>query len=157
MTGHSFGGQTTLRVAAAEPRVKAAVALAPALQVMVRDLRVDTPTMIIAAERDSLAPIRTDGRPYYDALHGPRALVEILNAGHFAFSDLCVGGLLVPLGADDCAPGLLGQPEAHALTLRHALPFLLRYVAGRRAYAALLRPSRAPPGAPVVATARIGR
>lgn len=157
MTGHSFGGQTAIRVAAADPRVRAVVALAPALQVLVKDLRVATPTMIIDAERDSLASIRSDGQPYFDQLDGPRELVEILNAGHFAFSDVCVGGSVIPLAPDDCAPGLLGQPEGHALTLRHAIPFLMRYLAGRRAFSVLLRPSSAPAGAPVIAARRMRR
>jgi predicted dienelactone hydrolase len=142
VSGHSFGGQTALRVAYADARVRAALALAPALYGdFVSQLHITTPTMIMTGDEDTLAPFDTNARPYYAELFGPRYLVEILNTGHSAFADRC---------RQDCKPGDLTQDEAHALVLRHAVPFLLRYVAGRRSVSALLRPENAPPGAPIV-------
>src|SRR5262249_1892207 len=46
MSGHSFGGQTTMRIAAVEPRVRAALALAPAVHESVGTLDVHIPTLI---------------------------------------------------------------------------------------------------------------
>jgi predicted dienelactone hydrolase len=145
MSGHSFGGQTTMRVAAADPRVRAALALAPALYGdNVSALHVTIPTMIMTGDEDTLAPFDTNARPYYAELFGPRFLVEILNTGHSAFADPC---------RQDCKPGDLTQDEAHALVLRHAVPFLLRYVAGRHSVQALLAPHNAPRGARIVHSA----
>jgi len=63
--------------------------------------------------------------------------VELRNTGHCAFAIGCV-----PSG---CDPGNMSQPEAQRLTLRYAVPFLLRYVAGKGRFGKLLRPKAAPP------------
>ena len=149
MSGHSFGGQTTMRVAAADARVRAALALAPALYGdNVKDLRVTIPTMIMTGDMDSLAPFDADAVPYYAECHGPRFLVKVLNTGHYAFSDICAAALFG--GGHDCDPGTLTQDQAHALVLQEGVPFLLRYLAGRRSVSALLKPARVPAGAPIV-------
>ena len=152
MSGHSFGGQTTLRVAAAgaEPRVRAALALAPALHAAVGELAIHIPTMIMVGEVDSLAPLDGEAQPYFGFLDGPRFLIEILRTGHYAFSDICAIALL---GHGDCGPGTdtLSQDEAHHFVLRYAVPFVLRWVAGQRRFGTLLRASDAPAGAVVLA------
>jgi len=145
MSGHSFGGQTTLRVAAADSRVRGAVALAPAI-VAITDLRIRTPTMVFGGQLDSLTPFETDSRGAFALLQGPRFLVEILNTGHCGFAILCAP-LLCGRG---CEPGTLPLDEAHRLTLRYAVPFFLRYVAGRGHFGKLLRPAAAPSGEVVV-------
>jgi len=122
-SGHSFGGQTTLRVAAADPRVKAAVALAPAAP---SGITVRTPTMILAAELDSLTRWETAIARSYALLAGPRFLVELKNTGHCAFALLCARAFC----GDGCEPGTLDLETAHDLTLYYALPFFLQYVAG---------------------------
>src|SRR5438477_4710417 len=117
ISGHSLGGITTLLVAGQEPRVRAALALAPAIVTLTQPGRIDVPTMIQAGEKDSLAPL-AESQAGFDLLDGPRFLVEILNTGHFAWSDLCAGSLF---GVHDCDPGTLTQDEAHALVLRYAI------------------------------------
>ncbi len=153
MSGHSFGGQTTLRVALAEPRVIAALALAPALFAALDPGQIKTPTMIQGAELDSLAPYQTDAVGAFGRLVGPRFLLDILNAGHYAFSDLCAAVLFGGRG-HDCDPGTLSQADAHADVLRFGVPFLLRYVGGQRRFARLLTPASAPAGVVWQATAR---
>jgi predicted dienelactone hydrolase len=141
MSGHSFGALDALRVAAFEPRVRAALSLAPARPAATGG-RIRIPTMIEGAERDSLAPFETDARDSYALLDGPRFLVEILNTGHFAFSDVCAGAIF---GTPDCAPGTLSQDDAHRLALRYAIPFLERYVGRRtRRLDRLLKPPAVP-------------
>jgi len=140
MSGHSFGGLDTLRVATSDPRVRAALALAPARP----DLsggRIKIPTMIEGAELDTLAPFQTDTLGAYALLDGPRFLVEILNAGHFAFSDICAGAIF---GTTDCAPGTISQDDAHHLALRYGLPFLMRYVGRTTRFNDLLKPPAVP-------------
>jgi predicted dienelactone hydrolase len=142
MSGHSFGGQTTLRVALVEPRVRAALALAPALVGGIEPGTIHIPAMIQGAEVDSLATFRQSTLAFAH-LAGPRFLLEILRAGHFAFTDICAS-FLYP--GPDCGPGTLTQDEAHAQVLRFGVPFFLRYLAGDRRFARLLRPASAPAG-----------
>jgi predicted dienelactone hydrolase len=146
MSGHSFGGHTTLRVAAADRRVRGAVALAPAI-FGITGLRIETSTLVLGAELDSLTPFATAVRGAFALLEGPRFLVEILNTGHCAFAGACVP-LLCGTG---CEPGTISLEEAHELTRRYALSFLMRYVAGRGGFDKALRPERAPSGVVVEA------
>jgi predicted dienelactone hydrolase len=137
MSGHSFGGQTTLRVLAAEPRVRAGVALAPTAM-NIGDLRIERPTMVIAGAIDSITPFDVDARGAYALLEGPRFLVQIANTGHCAFAGACFA-LFCGKG---CDPTNLSPEEARSATLRWAVPFFLRYV-GHRAVGASLRPASA--------------
>jgi dienelactone hydrolase len=138
MTGHSFGGQTALRVASADRRIDGAVALAP---VAPSGIAVRTPTMILGSELDSLVPYDTAIQTAYAALTGPRFLIELLNTGHCAYAVACVPSFC---GAG-CEPGTLTDEQAHDLTLHYALPFFLNYVAGDGRYASDLVPGREPP------------
>ena len=142
MSGHSFGGQTTLRVAAAEPRVKGAVALAPAAP---SGINVRTPTMILGSELDSLTPFDTAVARSFATLEGPRYLVELLNTGHCAYAVLCAPSFC---GAG-CEPGTLDLEQAHDLTLFYAVPFFLKYVAGNGEFADRIQPGKEPPFAVV--------
>jgi predicted dienelactone hydrolase len=141
VSGHSFGGQTTLRVAASDRRFRAALALAPALPEE-DGLVIRTPLMVMTGEVDSLTPFPTEAIPSYDLGIGQRFLVEILNAGHCAFIPLCAEQFC---GAG-CAPTNLQPPAANALVKRYAVPFLLRYLKGDRAAGKTLRPAAAPDG-----------
>lgn len=147
--GHSFGGLTTLRVAALDPRITAGLALAPALFDVMRDevAGIRIPMMIQGGTLDSRTPFGPTALAAYELLGPPRFLVEILQTGHYAFSDLCVT-------SPECGtPDTLTQPEAHGYVLRYAVPFLLRYVAGDARLAAHLAPASAPPGVRFLADA----
>ena len=121
MMGHSFGGFTTYGVLPLEPRFKVAVPLAPA--VPGRPL-VAIPSLTMLGEIDS----RVDNdaiRAAYDRALPPKLLVEVEDAGHYAFSDLC-------FTSGDCnPPTTTTQGESHDLVRRWVLPFLERYLAGR--------------------------
>lgn len=142
MSGHSFGGQTTLRVAAAEPRVKGAVALAPAAP---SGLVVRTPTMVLGSELDTLTPFDTTVAKAYAALAGPRYLVELLNTGHCAYALLCAPSFC----GGGCEPDALDIETAHDLTLYYAVPFFLKYVAGNGRFEDRIQPGVEPPYAVV--------
>jgi len=150
VSGHSFGGQTTLRVAAADKRIKAALALAPSI-VPEDGVTIRQPLMVMTGQVDSLTPFETDAIPSYDLGTGQRYLVEILNAGHCAFIPLCAE---VFCGAG-CGPQFLQPPDANAVVLRYAVPFLLKYLKGDGRAGKALRPSAAPAG--VVVQAATGR
>lgn len=142
MSGHSFGGQTTLRVCALDQRVIAGLALAPALapiQAVVPSIRV--PMMVQDGELDTLTPFTANAQATYDLLRSPRALLEIFETGHFAFSDGCFPGF------SDCGPNTLTQDQAHLYVLRYAVPFVLHWLAGDDRFDAFLAPAVTPPGA----------
>jgi predicted dienelactone hydrolase len=139
MSGHSFGGQTALRMAPLEPRIRATLALAPALNVIAAVLTpasTGVPTMIQGGTLDTFAPFLTSQVPAYDALTAPRFLLEIHNTGHFAFADFCTP--FFGLGGPDCAASALTQAQAHAIVLPYSLGFLGRYLAGDRRWDQLL-------------------
>jgi predicted dienelactone hydrolase len=140
MSGHSFGGHTTLRVAAADPRVRAAAALAPSD--VAGDIEISVPTLVMTGLLDDVTPFETDARAAFAALTGPRFLIGVERAGHCAFIPLCITDVC---GAG-CEPGLLGQREANQLVNRYVVPFFLRYLRGQRKFGRLLEPARAPAG-----------
>jgi predicted dienelactone hydrolase len=145
--GHSFGGHTTLRVAAADRRFRAALALAPATE---PGLVIRAPLMVITGELDTLTPFATDAVPSYGLGTGPRWLVEILRTGHCAFIPVCAEQFC---GAG-CEPGTLAPAEANALVLRYAVPFVLRHLNGDGRAGKALRPDAAPDGVVVEAAGR---
>jgi len=97
MTGHSFGGWTTLMAVARDPRIRAALPLAPAggrTAIPQDPLRGtadfawgrSVPTLYLVAERDTLLPL--------DGMHelvahtpDPRRLAVLKNADHMHFCD----------------------------------------------------------------------
>jgi predicted dienelactone hydrolase len=143
MSGHSFGGQTTLRVAALDARVRAGLALAPAA---IPGLVIRRPLMVYTGSLDSLVPFDTAARASYAEATGIRFLIRLEDAGHCAFIPVCVP-LLCGLG---CPPVGIPQVDANRLVLRYAVPFVLRYVARRPGFTRLLEPASEPPGVTMV-------
>ncbi len=92
VTGHSFGGWTAIAAVAAEPRIAAVVALAPAISNAAMRAALDlawrrpVPTLVIAAERDSILPLR-EVEVTYDLLAAPKQLVTLLDIDHQHFCD----------------------------------------------------------------------
>jgi len=121
VTGQSYGGQTTLRVLAADQRFRAGVALQPA---PMAGITIEQPLLVIGAERDSIVPFETASRPSFELGTGPRFLVEILRSGHCAVTDFC---------CDFCGPDSLPPVESSRLGLRYAVPFFRAYLQGDRA------------------------
>jgi dienelactone hydrolase len=105
--GHSAGG-TTAFDALSDPRVKAAIGWAPANPAPPPG---NKPIMIIGASKD-IAVTPTGLTKNYATLQSPKRFVEIGNAGHNSFTDLCVitrsGGGLVGYAIKNhlVAPGL---------------------------------------------------
>ncbi|MBD3932246.1 dienelactone hydrolase family protein [Streptomyces chumphonensis] len=83
--GHSMGGGGSLEAAKERPALKAAVPLTP-WNTDKRWPELRTPTLIVGAERDSVAPVATHSEPFYASLPGDldRAYLELNNADHFA-------------------------------------------------------------------------
>jgi predicted dienelactone hydrolase len=77
-------------------------------------------------------------RAAYASGAAPKYLVEIANAGHYTFSDLCFPS------ADCNPPTTLTQDEAHDAVRRWVLPFLKVYLAGDASFARFLAPVTGP-------------
>ncbi|MFD3803056.1 alpha/beta hydrolase family protein [Streptomyces sp. NPDC058611] len=82
--GHSMGGGGTLEAAKSRPSLQAAIPLTgwnldkswPEIQ---------TPTLVIGADGDSIAPVATHSEPFYQSLPGSldKAYLELNGATHF--------------------------------------------------------------------------
>jgi predicted dienelactone hydrolase len=145
VSGHSYGGQTTLRVLAADRRFRAGVALQPA---PISGITIEQPLLVIGAERDSIVPFETASRPCFELGIGPRFLVEILDSGHCAVTDAC---------CDFCGPDSLPPAESSRLGLRYAVPFFQAYLLGDRAALRNLLSPPAPDDAVILDEARLPR
>lgn len=97
MSGHSFGGWTTLKLNEREPRIRAALPLAPAggwthmpAEPLRQSLSFDWPhevaTTYLVADRDSLLPLR-GMREMYERTGGAKRLFVLRNADHMHFCD----------------------------------------------------------------------
>jgi pimeloyl-ACP methyl ester carboxylesterase len=83
--GHSMGGGGTLAVADDRPELRAAIPLTP-WHTQKSWSGVEVPTLVIGAENDSVASVRTHSIPFYESLPGnlDRAYLELRGASHFA-------------------------------------------------------------------------
>ena len=85
VVGHSMGGGGALVAAAGRPTLQAAVPLTPwNLTKSWSSLQV--PTLVVGAENDSVASVRTHAEPFYESMPAtlPKAYLELNNASHFA-------------------------------------------------------------------------
>jgi dienelactone hydrolase len=160
MTGHSFGGWTTLAVTRRNPRVRAALPLAPAggenpLGVdALRDALDfewgrDVPTLFLVAEYDSLLPL-PGMHELLQRTRGTKGMIVLKNADHMHFCDRVeevhemFRMLPPPGGFERVAPNvrpiaeLLPGPGAHLFIRGLGLAHLDRVLKGNEAAAAFL-------------------
>jgi predicted dienelactone hydrolase len=83
--GHSMGGGGALEAAQARPTLQAAIPMTP-WNLTKNWSRVQVPTLIIGAESDSVASVRTHSKPFFDSFPADldKAYLELNNASHFA-------------------------------------------------------------------------
>jgi len=97
VSGHSFGGWTTLMAAGRDRRIRAALALAPAggwsrlpSQTLADALDFgwgrDVPTLFLVADNDTLLPLR-GMRELHDRTQSTKRMVVLENADHMHFCD----------------------------------------------------------------------
>jgi len=97
VTGHSFGGWTTLAVVAQDPRIRAALPLAPAGgsnafvgnplgEALDFDWRRDVPTFFLVAERDSVLPL-SGMHELLERTRATKKMVVLKNGDHMHFCD----------------------------------------------------------------------
>lgn len=125
VTGHSAGAGAAYQLAAVDPRIKAWISysVAPGKDDGAGPTVPDKPGMVMLATKDGIiAPAQSEA--VYAGMKPPKWLVKIPDAGHLAFSDICLmgqgkGGIvglarqlnlgipenLLKLGSDGCGPG----------------------------------------------------
>ena len=85
LMGHSMGGGGTLAAADDRPELRAAIPLTP-WHTQKNWSDVEVPTLVIGAENDSVASVRSHSIPFYESLPSDldRAYLELRGASHFA-------------------------------------------------------------------------
>ncbi len=90
--GHSLGGATTIKLADTDPRVKAAVALAPGADVFTHFSmkasaeRTAAPLLVMTGDLDFITPTDRAILDGHEAGKGDRQLVEVKGADHWSFT-----------------------------------------------------------------------
>ncbi|MHB1138127.1 MAG: alpha/beta hydrolase family protein [Microthrixaceae bacterium] len=166
VTGHSFGGFTALAAVggytnslgsvAADERIDAVAVMAPAtgLNAPSELEAVDVPTLLLSGTQDTTVPIDPDTVTAWELIPGrPLWRIDLDGAGHQSFTDVCdyqallptLGNVPQPLidavdeyAAEGCVPELMPIDQAHTLSNRALVSFLLAYVAGEDGYVRFL-------------------
>jgi len=151
MSGHSFGGLDTIRLAGSDSRFSAALAMAPPGRSRVSLDRVDIeiPTMMMGGGLDTMAPLE-EQKEYFDSIGAdgaPHFLLVFPRGGHFSYANVCVPVL------DGCGPDALDQDRAHELINLYATAFFKTYLAGESGYESYLEPEAASGNADIEYTA----
>lgn len=82
--GHSMGGGGTLEAEQKRPALKAGLPMAPWDSSVTNFSNVTTPTLIIGDEKDTIAPVNTHAKPFYNSLPStlPKAYAEMAGQTH---------------------------------------------------------------------------
>lgn len=86
VSGHSMGGGGTLEASVSRPSLKAAIPMAP-WDSNVKNFSTDTvPTLIVAAQNDSIAPVKQHALVFYNSIPTTQAkmYLELAGASHTA-------------------------------------------------------------------------
>ncbi len=158
MSGHSFGGYTSLALAGGsfalgtftDTRIKAALPQAPAAWFFDPSFfsTITIPTLIIGGTIDETTPFADNQQfPFDNMVSGASVvgLAEIRNAGHFTFSSFCEidPSLLAFLGGfeEACEPRHIPWRHAQDITMHLAVNFFDATLNGDAAALAALGPA----------------
>jgi dienelactone hydrolase len=133
IVGNSLGGIVVVEAVKRDPSFTVIVGLAPAVSATsAPPLAALTPPrawMVMGATGDDLVSFTEWTEPFFEGLPAPAFLVRFTGGSHTGFSD----------ENPETSPD--PRQAQHDATTRYATPFLLRYLAGRNAFARRLRPS----------------
>ena len=145
MTGHSFGGWTTLEVARRDPRVKVAFPMAPGFRNGSTPDFVATlgrPLLLIGGSEDDTCEFPANQEAPFMIAQTPKFLLEVMNAGHLDFSNLCEVPIAQQFIDDGCDPAKIDPAIVHKRVNAVATAFLLRYALGATQYDPALVPTQ---------------
>jgi predicted dienelactone hydrolase len=113
-----------------DPRIQAAVPMAPPDIVAGDAAAIDMPVLLVTAGMDETLPPPSNGDPIWGRLDGPDdRRLDFPGAGHFTFSDVCTA-LPGVLRRDGCAPDNTPAAEVHAVVRDVVFAFARRHVLG---------------------------
>lgn len=179
MTGHSFGGYTTLAVMGASFRVDplldlcASGQLDPSLCDSFSDAQIaafragfnderlkigipqtpagalffgtgladiDRPMLMWTGGRDRTLPNQQEGDPIWRQLVGEQRRIDMVNAGHFTFSNMCelFGPVIEQVQNDGCNDTFIPYEEAFDIVNAYSLAFVRKQFGDTDEYDALL-------------------
>jgi predicted dienelactone hydrolase len=165
VTGHSFGGFTTLAMAVEtdgeryDPRVDVIVPLAPGSPTSDESLTsITIPTLLMGGTLDGSTPLDPNvTRPWELISSADLMRVDLIDAGHLAFDTPCEArdaaaasditldpttSVVLDISAvDGCGPDRLDAARAHALINRYAVAFFEVHLAGDTRYETFLAPT----------------
>lgn len=165
VTGHSFGGYTSLVTAVAtggvptEPRVDAIAPLAPASSVIGDDglASITVPTLLVGGTLDETTEIEPEiTRPFGLISSDVLLRVDVEGAGHISFTSICgpaaeyaatpdavplIVGYIEGLAGEGCGEGYAPVERVHDLTNRYVVAFFRVHLTGDAAYEAYLTPT----------------
>jgi dienelactone hydrolase len=155
LAGFSFGGYSILREMEDDPRIRAALLLAPntvlTVNLFVDPAKVSKPLMFLQGEWDADIPISRTAM-FYERIPASAPehwFVVVHRSGHFFATNECFPGRG---GVPPCSQSL-PQHQAAVVIKRWATPFLLAYVAQDERYAGLTEPLPALPDATIIKSA----
>ena len=151
ITGHSFGGYTSLVAASptskyGDPRIQAAVPVTPLTSALalvsapVED--VEIPVFYVGATADQTLDYTDETLIPYEAHTGPKGMAGLKEAGHFSFSEACtldlseiaaalgVEARLLAIFEDGCAPENMPVERAHLLNNYYGAAWFNIYLRG---------------------------
>jgi predicted dienelactone hydrolase len=160
--GHSYGGYTALATVGGhstslgstvpDKRIKAVIGLAPyTTRLTATELAaVDVPTMMLAGTKDITTPTNTNAAVAYESISGrPLVMVEMTDAAHQSFTDVCTYLELIPKlpdapaavvdvirkqAAEGCGEGFMPYERTIEVTNTMVTAFFLQYVSGKSGY-----------------------
>jgi predicted dienelactone hydrolase len=144
ITGHSFGGWTSLEVARRDSRFRVVFPLAPGFRkgstpAFVAQLA--RPLAIFGGSKDETCSFAENQQAPYDVAQNPRFLVEILGAGHLDFSNLCEVALAKMFTKDGCDPASIDPMVVQARVQAIGTAFAHRYLRDDLRYQPFLEPA----------------
>ena len=163
VVGHSFGGFTALAMATGyedvprDPRVRVILPISPASGLLSDEelSSIWIPILLLGGTADTTTPIDPQTtRPWALLPGGPRFRIDVVNAGHNSFTDICpIGDALLGAGlpasildfllgnlAEACSPALIPIARAHELTDLYVTAFLKRKLVNDPRYREFLTP-----------------
>lgn len=174
VTGHSFGGFTTLGTAGgysnelgsvpADERVKAIAVMAPYSELNSDEAlaAIKIPSLLVSGVLDTTTPIVNDTTRPWDLISGrPLLRMDIDKAGHQSFTDVCryqdslatlpnlpqvFIDVVNEMALEGCTKDLIAIEDAHEIVNGVTIAFLQTYVAGVDGYESYLSPKDAPEG-----------
>lgn len=147
LSGHSFGGLTSVLVPFIDPRIKAVVAHSPATSMLgmlgYKLEEFPIPILIQGGKLDKTLKPDSEIYPAYAKLPAPKFEFMLETAGHFTYSDICLLDLVYianSMGIEDadnalgdgCADYNLDPDIAHPIINQFAIGFFNYYLQGSK-------------------------